>query len=555
MNTRTISFVRFAATRMKKSFHPVNPASLLALAIPTITALGACEPATETAVGQAQDAVCSPYVPINGAVTITLDNTLPAPTLVNDRSLVITKQAGYSQVKPLFTLGRLLEDDGNFINYRICQDRPGDPFKNLTNFVRFPFQAGASDVGGHNAWTGVKFGTVATIRNTFQERILTPWATSDQDGPFRLLAVVNRLDLAGDDDTRGGGELAGNERRWFGEGRLVFGLNQDLDANTPYPMTLIMEYRLPALKETTVGNNTTYEVDTSFDYEAGPAGNAAWRNGRARWATIWRELSRYDHTDANYKALLLKIAKLFATGDNHLALRTGEKVYNTATGAFANEFEYREFYLNEQWNLSTRKLRREPILCSQGSETLKNRIQDEWNSPAGDLHFTAMLGDRKMEDEEAIELSNICGNGLYDPPDGLPYGQDLKSGGFGLRAKFTRFNSGTLWTISNVSEAKRHSTATASCSGCHSTETGNSTVFHIGPRLAGEDAQISAFLTGPVMVNPNGTQYTLDEMASRKTKLTNFAAKYDYSLDYPANYTNEQLYCNANPCSQTTYPQ
>ncbi|PTL80231.1 hypothetical protein DAT35_29985 [Vitiosangium sp. GDMCC 1.1324] len=493
-------------------------------------------------------------MPLNGTVSITLDNTLPAPTLVNDRSLLITRQAGYSSVKPLFTLGRLLKDNGNFINYRICQDRPGDPPKDLSSFVRSPFQGGARDVDEHNAWTQVKVGTIPTIRNTFQEKILTPWAADDEDGPFRLLAVVNRLDIAGDVDSRGGGQLAGGERRWFGEARLVFGLNQDVNGSTPYPMTLILEFRLPALKETTAGSSTTYEIDTHFDYVTGPAGNDAWRDGRARWARLWQELSRYPHTDANYKALLLKMVKLFATGDNLLALRTGERVYDPTTGAFTNEFEYREFYLNDQWNLATRKLRREPILCAQGSTTLKNRIVEEWNAPANDFHFTFMLGERKLEQAEVDELSGLCGNNQYPSPEGLPYGQDLKSGGYGLRAKFTRFTSSTVWRMSNLGETKRHKAAAATCSGCHATETGNSTVFHISPRLAGEDAQVSAFLTGPVTVNPNGTLYTLNEMADRGTRLANFAARYDYSLDYPASHTNEQLYCNANPCSQTIYP-
>ncbi|QSQ27505.1 hypothetical protein JY651_22460 [Pyxidicoccus parkwayensis] len=489
---------------------------------------------------------------LNGTATITLDNSLQPPAIVNDRSLVITKQAGYSSVKPLFTLGRMLKDNGNFINYHICQDRPGDPLKDLEKFVRNPFQAGANDVNEHNAWTRVKFGAIPTIRNTFQEKILNPWTAGDENGPFRLLAVVNRMDIAGDIDSRGGGNFAGSERRWFGEGRLVFGLNQDVDGSTPYPMTLIMEYRLPALKETTVGSNTTYELDTSFDNVAGPAGNDAWRDGRARWAKLWRELSRYPHTDARYKALLLNIVKLFATGDNLLALRTGERVYDTSTSSFANEFEYREFYHNDQWNLATRKLRREPILCAQGSNSLKNRILEEWNPAANDFHFTFMLGERKLEQTEVDELSALCGNNQYPSPKGLPYGQDLNSGGYGLRAKFTRFNSSTLWTISNVNETRRHKTAAATCSGCHSTETGNSTVFHISPRLAGEDAQVSAFLTGPVQVNPNGTPYTLNELADRSTMLANFAARYDYSLDYPASH--EQLYCNINPCSQTTYP-
>src|SRR5262245_49099653 len=91
----------------------------------------------------AAGAGCALYVPLNGTTSITLDSTKSAPPIVNDRSLVITKQAGYSALVVPFTLGRLLADDANFINYHICQDRPGDKLKTLTNFVRFPFQVAA----------------------------------------------------------------------------------------------------------------------------------------------------------------------------------------------------------------------------------------------------------------------------------------------------------------------------------------------------------------------------------------------------------------------------
>ncbi len=55
-------------------------------------------------------------------------------------------------------------------------------------------------------------------------------------------------------------------------------------------------------------------------------------------------------------------------------------------------------------------------------------------------------------------------------------------------------------------------------------------------------------------VTPNGTSYTLNEVLDRSTTLGKLAQGYDYSSITLLNHTNEQLYCNANPCSQTTYP-
>lgn len=535
------------ATRMK---HRIGGFLLFSLSMFAGCAQADDEPKQELAA----QASCS-YLPLNGRSTIAIA-TQAAPTLAPERSLIVTSPAGFASVEAPFTLGRLMKDLGNYINYRVCLDPSEHEPKDLLEFVRHPFQGGANDVDHHNEWTRVKLGTVATIRNTFQTRILDAWPDADENGPFRLLAVVNRLDIAGDEDIRGGGHFAGADRRWFGEGRLVFGLTRDLDAKTPYPMTLIMEYRLPALKETVSGANTTYEIDPSFDPVAGPIDNAAWIAGRARWAKLWRELSRYAPTDPKYQALLLKIVKLFATGDNQVALRTGERTYDMDANAFSDEFEYREFYANDAWNIATRKMRREPIRCAQGSETLKSRIEEDWNAKANDFHFTFMLGDRRLDDDvEVPELSDRCGDGAYVSPDGMPYGQDLGSGGFGMRAKFSRFTPTAVWKLKNEPELKRHKMAANTCSGCHGSETGNPGGFHIAPRLATGESARSPMLRGVVTPTPNGTQYTIDELGDRTTKLTKFADGYNYAKDYPANYTHEELYCNASPCATTTYPE
>ncbi|MFO0723360.1 MAG: hypothetical protein U1E65_06235 [Myxococcota bacterium] len=521
----------------------------------TTLALWACggAPPTEEGAPEAATRGCPSYVPLNGAGSVTIDNQRAEPTLMRPRSMIVTQRAGYAAVEAPFSLGRLLADDANYVNVQLCIQRPTDKLKDVADFQRGPFQGGSNDTQHHNDYDKVKIGTVSKIVDTFEERILSQWPQGDGDGPFRLLAVVNRLDLAGDLDSRGGGVFAGAERRWFGEGRLVFGLKADLDAHTPYPMTLIMEYRLPALSETVVGGNTVYSVDPNFSHVSGPASNAAWIDGRARWAKVWRSLSRYQPSDPNYQAALLNVVKLFATADNHLALRTGERVRDLSTGALTDEFEYREFYLNDAWNLATRKMRREPILCSQGSDTLAARVGAEWDPVADNFHFTYMLGDRKMEDPEVQELSDRCGGGAYLSPDGLPYGQDLKSGGFGLRAKFTRFKASTVWTIDNLGESQRHQTAAGTCSGCHATETNNLGVFHISPRLEGADAQLSAFLKGPVVATPQRKAYDLDEMGDRVEKLQQFEAKFDYSKNYPRKHAHEELYCNNTPCSKTEY--
>lgn len=527
--------------------------SLIGLLVVTSVGCEGAELAGE--VEGAAESRCPIYRPHAGAGLVSfLDR--PLPPIVPERSLVITRRDGYAAVAPIFTVGRVLTDEAAYLNEKICSDRPDLTPKDPFDFAIGPFKGGARDVEHHNEWPRVKVGEVTVARNAFEQRIVDRWVLGDPDGPFRLLAVVNRLDLAGDEDTRGGGQLAGGERRWFGEGRLVYGVTSDLSPSQPYPMTVIIEFRLPALVENTVNGKVSYRVDPDFDYLAGPSNDRAWREGRARWARIFGELSRWDAADPKFQALLLEVVKLFATADNHLAVRTGERLFDETLGTLSDEFEYREFYLNGEWNLSTRKIRREPVSCAQGSETLKARIDEEWNPLTGAFRFNYMLGERRLDDElEVPELSDRCGEHQYPSPDGMPYGQELGSGGYGLRAKFVRFRKDGAWSIPNVPEEKRRALALGSCSGCHGAETGNRGGFHVRPRLADQDAGLSDLLRGPIEVRPAGTIYSMDEPRFRSERLRRFAERYNFSEEYRApKYKYEQLYCNASPCSATVYP-
>jgi hypothetical protein len=86
-------------------------------------------------------------------------------------------------------------------------------------------------------------GHTAPARTTMQTRIIDPWRAASGGGPldvnrapFRLLAIVNRVDLRGGGSSYGGGTA--------GEMRFVFGL-LDTTTCTPQPMTVILEYAVP----------------------------------------------------------------------------------------------------------------------------------------------------------------------------------------------------------------------------------------------------------------------------------------------------------------------
>ena len=227
--------------------------------------------------------------------------------------------------------------------------------------------------------------------------------------------------------------MARGSRRWSGEARLVFGLAVD-DGGQPYPMTFILETRLPALQEQALlDGGVLYQADGTFVPLTGLTNDAEWIAGRRRWARVWSDLSATSVTDPSYHGKLLKVVRLFATADDFLSMRSGEQEYDLDAGRLTNEFEYREFYVNGSYTLTTRKLRREPFRCADSSNALASRITAEWYDAGGNFHFTAMLGDRAMEDSEVAELDDTCTGLLRDAGDPnwdvehLPYGQALDS--------------------------------------------------------------------------------------------------------------------------------
>jgi hypothetical protein len=521
---------------------------------------------------QSYEEVQVPVLEVPDLVDITVpiynaDN--PPPSIAQDKSLLVTSRANFASVENRFTLGKLLSDRNAFMQAYVQNNYPQSEWAGLSHKRQsgtlHPFEGGRTQVDDHNdAPDASKLGEMKTIKNTFQDRILDVWnvgtdpnAMADEDGPFRLLAVVNRMDLSGEVDGRGLGDtFAEDQRKWFGEGRLVFGLK---DGDASHPMTLIAEYRLPALKQvSSTGTTTTFAVDENFDHAAGPGptnSNAKWLDGRERWARVWRELSNPSLTTAEYKDRLYAIVTLFARPENIIALRTGEQVRDKTTNQpDLVEFEYREFYTNGGFALARRHNRREPVFCAGGGSLLKDIITEEWTTDTANSQYDYKLGPNTFNpsDGEQGKIDQL----LSDCGGTAPFGasEDAKGGGLSLRAAFARFKPDQVWPAlpsGGDSEAKRHSMAVGSCSGCHSAETGTSG-FHISPRSANADSVVSPFLSGsPYTVNIGGTDYTYNEIDRRKQLMLDFYERVDIGNQSPTNtVTREILKCTQSPCEQ-----
>jgi hypothetical protein len=79
----------------------------------------------------------------------------------------------------------------------------------------------------------------------------------------------------------------------------------------------------------------------------------------------------------------------------------------------------------------------------------------------------------------------------------------LQRGGTPFRAGAVT-NNVDFWFAPGVrSNDARHKFSLNTCNGCHGAETGT-TFLHVFPRERGEEARLSSFLTGMIMIDPVG---------------------------------------------------
>lgn len=461
------------------------------------------------------------------------------PGLDPAKSLVITSRVGFRAVADpanRLTLGRLLAARHELMNgKRIAEGKAsvGPREGTLMAITKL-----AEDVDEHNAMPtepppGRHIGIVQEIRNAFRERILAHWdpdgvgpelPDDQKDGPFRLLAVVNRLDLAGANDNPGGGStLPEDKRKFFGEGRLVFGLTVPDDAGQPYPMTLIMEYHLPFLEEQVdaEGNVRFVGVEKEFDYDA--VSDDDWIEQRARWASLWAELSRHPFESDAYAEKVRDIVATFARPGNSVALRVGQVVDPVDARDPTHEFEYRESYTQGGFLLAPRDHARDVHPCVAEQPFFAALVEERWQASTRDMRYDYKWPSAiREQDQDAIFAA--CG---------LPMGAKYREQG--PRVHVSRFTVDKVWpalhgtdpvdpTIDDMEE-KRHDFAMTTCSGCHARETGTRG-FMIFPRADDRDAEVAAFLRGPVSVTlPNGATYHYDEIARRMAALAAFSTR------------------------------
>ncbi len=190
-------------------------------------------------------------------------------------------------------------------------------------------------------------------RQAMQTLVLGPWEARSggankpldfSKAPFRLLAIVNRIDL------RQPGAHAG-------EGRFVFGV---LDSNgAPLEFTIILEYALPG------GTNAAIQ----------------------QWATDWHELGKVKVGSSGYNAKLQALTDRFAKAGVMSGRQAGSALNQIRTNELdlAEPWEMREFVLTAQ-GLMPATVKLTPAMHFENTTALANFIQQNQADIVAERH-------------------------------------------------------------------------------------------------------------------------------------------------------------------------
>ena len=336
-------------------------------------------------------------------------------------------------------------------------------------------------------------GKISPARPAITDQIIGPWLAASGGkqlnldlAPFKLLAIVNRMDLRKHDE---------ESVSTGGEGRFIFGV---LKADgTP----------LPPIAGPATGGFTVI-----FEYEL-PAKNM---HQLASWAEAWHGLKRHRLGDYHYNRELERITRQFTDRGRAPRKANGSAINQIRTNEFAigPNWELREFTLKN----NTGTLNQHPVALSP--ETIS-------------LNGTKQLS-KLINDNEAKIL-----DGTFQLPTALA-GPGSIAGPF-VPENFSDYENRTFtviplvepfidipWSSAGIlNNEARHRFALNTCHGCHRSETGTG-FLQIGfpaehnlPQSLQEEAQLAGFLTGIEVMDPVQPQTTIRTFNDLKRRSEN----------------------------------
>jgi hypothetical protein len=321
-------------------------------------------------------------------------------------------------------------------------------------------------------------GSLSPARPQIWDKVIGPWLAASGGekldltlAPFKLLAIVNRMDLRARD---------GDTIVTAGEGRLVFGvLDPDGDP-------------LPPVAGPAAGGFTVI-----FEYELA----AQTPNALTRWATLWHRLSRFELGSRQYNRQLEKITKRFTDRQPRRyrarVNQSGLKQVRTNEIALDQPWEMREFRLDpHSGQLVQHPVAHTPDFAAlNGTQALADLInQNEASLLAGSFVLpSALLAASTPVGPFTLQFLQTLGPRTFSAHESAPGAPVFD----------------VPWSAAGIqSNEARHTFALQTCGGCHRDETGTG-FLHIGfphdhdlPVSLGTPAQLSAFLTGTEQPDP-----------------------------------------------------
>lgn len=303
------------------------------------------------------------------------------------------------------------------------------------------------------------------------EKVLNDWPRQENgkldlsQSPFRLTAIVNRMDLLPQEVRRG-------LPRGSGEGRFVFGLLQD---GKPANMTLIFEFGL-----------------------VGPTESEA-----REWACAWHALGTMPLGSPDYNAALQVITDKFSMRGANPEGVNGSALHQIRTNDVAltkTAWEFREFALDPETGLLRHvPLDRTPDDTFHGTERLAQFIKDNEEAILSDSHnVDELYQDEPFKAGTSHVPMHPFDHGWVLPPD------------------------------SGIDPLVRHKFSLSTCNGCHSGETRTNFAHVSYDHPLGEEAILSGYLTGITVVDPIDHQtYTFNELEARAKHLSTLVQQCD----------------------------
>ncbi|MFL6193465.1 MAG: hypothetical protein ACJ75H_04800 [Thermoanaerobaculia bacterium] len=288
--------------------------------------------------------------------------------------------------------------------------------------------------------------------------------------PFRLLAIVARLDLRENSGYTGGGSTAG-------EGRFIYGL---LDAfGNPSEFLVIFEYGLDA--------------KDCF--------------GVQDWAHAWHGLGSLAF-GANYNAALQTVTDRFAT----IGASPGKP-----NGSAINQVRTNEIHLQFPWELREFKLNdRVLVVPSPLSEVVVAQ------TPARSLQETPPIASYVNANAPAILAHQ------HVVP--LSWGGAPFKGGASPHNLELGWDGPNPVCTSITDPEARHAFSLDTCSGCHGQETGVR-FYHVEPRTAGAESTLSSFLLGGSQTDRCGRTHNFGDIERRRVDLCQLLDKSCSQID------------------------